>query len=264
MLALTRPVSKSIQACELTHMDRVPICHMEATSQHAAYTKALRSLGVRVIDLDPLHLHPDAVFVEDILVVVDELAVLTRPGAASRRGEVDSAVQTVSQYRPIAAIQSPGTLEGGDVMQVDRTIFVGRSTRTNDEGIEQLRTLLEPHGYTVQSVPVPGALHLKTAATYIGDGTILANPGWVDITHFGNRDIVETHPDEPFAGNAIRIGDTLLFPSQFPRTADRLESRGFRLLTVPSTELAKAEGSLTCKSVIFTDFAGEPTSDHTP
>jgi len=259
LVALTRPVSRSIQECELTHMDREPICHVEAASQHAAYVAALGQMGVTVIDLDPLHHHPDAVFVEDILVVVDEVAVLTRPGAGSRRGEVESAVETVSRYRPVVSIDPPGTLEGGDVMQVDRTIFVGRSTRSNDEGIRQLGELLQPHGYTVQAVPVPGALHLKTAATYLGDGTILANPNWVDVSHFGGLDIIETHPDEPFAGNAIRIGEALLFPSQFPQTAGRLEARGFRLVRVPSTELAKAEGSLTCKSVIFTDHSGGPT-----
>ncbi|MDP7028786.1 MAG: arginine deiminase family protein [Phycisphaerales bacterium] len=259
LLALTRQVSRSIQECELTHMAREPLSHAEAAAQHAAYVSALRSMGVTVIDLEPLHHHPDAVFVEDILVVVDELAVRTRPGAESRRGEVDSAVETVSRYRTVAAIEPPGTLEGGDVMQVDHTIFVGRSTRTNDEGISQLRSLLQPHGYSVVAVPVPGALHLKTAATYLGDGTILANSEWVDVSHFSGLDVIETHPDEPFAGNAIRIGDAVLFPSQFPHTAGRLEARGFRLVTVPSTELAKAEGSLTCKSVIFTDHGGEAT-----
>jgi dimethylargininase len=251
LIAITRPVSRSIQECELTHMDREPICHTTASQQHAAYVEALRTLGVEVIELEALHHHPDAVFVEDIMVVVDEVAVLTRPGAESRRGEVDSAVDLVQQHRTLARIEPPGTLEGGDVMQVERTIFVGQSTRSNDAGIDQLRTILSPHGYTVIGVPVPGALHLKTAATYLGDGQVLANSDWLDVTHFKGLDLIETHPDEPFAGNAIRIGDTLLFPERFPHTAGRLEARGFTLLPVPSSELAKAEGSLTCKSVIF-------------
>jgi dimethylargininase len=232
-------------------MDRERICHKTASKQHADYVDALRTLGVEVVELEPLHHHPDAVFVEDIMVVVDEVAVLTRPGAESRRGEVESAVTLVEQYRTIACIESPGTLEGGDVMQVERTIFVGRSNRSNDAGIDQLRTILAPHGYTVLSMPVPGALHLKTAATYLGDGMVLANPEWLDTTQFNELDVIETHPDEPFAGNAIRIGNSLVFPEQFPHTAGRLEARGFVLKRVQSSELAKAEGSLTCKSVIF-------------
>jgi dimethylargininase len=251
LIAITRPVSRSIQECELTHMDREQICHKTASQQHADYVDALRTLGVEVVELEPLHHHPDAVFVEDIMVVVDEVAVLTRPGAESRRGEVESAVTLVEQYRTIACIESPGTLEGGDVMQVERTIFVGRSNRSNDAGIDQLRTILSPHGYTVLSMPVPGALHLKTAATYLGDGMVLANPEWLDTTQFNELDVIETHPDEPFAGNAIRIGNSLVFPEQFPHTAGRLEARGFVLKRVQSSELAKAEGSLTCKSVIF-------------
>jgi dimethylargininase len=251
LIAITRPVSRSIQECELTHMDRERICHKTASKQHADYVDALRTLGVEVVELEPLHHHPDAVFVEDIMVVVDEVAVLTRPGAESRRGEVESAVTLVEQYRTIARIESPGTLEGGDVMQVERTIFVGRSNRSNDAGIDQLRTILAPHGYTVLSMPVPGALHLKTAATYLGDGMVLANPEWLDTTQFNELDVIETHPDEPFAGNAIRIGNSLVFPEQFPHTAGRLEARGFVLKRVQSSELAKAEGSLTCKSVIF-------------
>ena len=251
LIAITRPVSRSIQECELTHMDREQICHKTASQQHADYVDALRTLGVEVVELEPLHHHPDAVFVEDIMVVVDEVAVLTRPGAESRRGEVESAVTLVEQYRTIACIESPGTLEGGDVMQVERTIFVGRSNRSNDAGIDQLRTILAPHGYTVLSMPVPGALHLKTAATYLGDGMVLANPEWLDTTQFNELDVIETHPDEPFAGNAIRIGNSLVFPEQFPHTAGRLEARGFVLKRVQSSELAKAEGSLTCKSVIF-------------
>ncbi|MCP4757868.1 MAG: dimethylargininase [Planctomycetes bacterium] len=251
LIAITRPVSESIHDCELTHMDREPICHATAVDQHSKYVAAMKDLGVTIVELDSLHEHADAVFVEDITVVVDEIAVLTRPGAESRRGEVESILNVIAQHRPIARIEPPGTLEGGDVMQAERTIYVGLSTRTNQAGFDQFKSLLEPHGYRVEGVPIPGALHLKTAATYIGDGVVLANPHWLDVTHFHGLDIIEVHPDEPFAGNAIRIDEAILFPEQFPHTAGRLEARGFRLVRVPSTELAKAEGSLTCKSVIF-------------
>jgi len=255
--AIVRPVSESIQNCELTHMDRAQICHETAQQHHDQYAEALRSLGVTIHEIDPLHQAPDAVFVEDILVVVDEVAILTRPGAVSRRGEVDSAIETIARFRPIERIEAPATLEGGDVIQAERTIFVGRSTRTNDAGIAQLREILEPLGYSVVPVDVPGALHLKTAATWIGNGVLLANSGWIDMAPFEGVDVVEVHPDEPFAGNAVRVGDVLLFPAHCPHTAGRLEARGFTLHLVPSTELAKAEGSLTCKSVLFAVADGQ-------
>lgn len=252
LYAITRPVSRSIQDCELTHLDRCSIDFERAQRQHEHYVEALRRMGVTIVELDPLHQHADAVFVEDILVVVGELAILTRPGAESRRGEVESIVAAIEPHRALVQIASPGTLEGGDVCVAERTVFVGDSTRTNAAGFEQLQMALSPHGYHLVSVPVPGALHLKTAATYLGDGQMLANPAWLDVSHFTGMDIIEVHPDEPMAGNAIRIGDAVLFSSQFPHTAGRLEARGFNLVQVDSTELAKAEGSLTCKSVVFT------------
>jgi dimethylargininase len=255
MYAITRPVSRSIQDCELTHLDRCEIRYELAQSQHEDYVAALQGLGVAIIEIDPLHEHADAVFVEDIIVVLDEIAVLTRPGAESRRGEVDSIIAAIEPHRELVRIDPPGTLEGGDVCVAERTVFVGESTRTNREGFDQLKVALSPHGYHVVSVPVPGALHLKTAATYLGEGQMLANPAWLDVSHFTGMNIIEVHPDEPMAGNAIRIGDSLLFSSQFPHTAGRLEARGFKLVLVDSTELAKAEGSLTCKSVVFTSTA---------
>ena len=249
--AIIRPVSRSIQECELTHMDRDPICYETACAQHQAYVEALESLGVTVIELDPLHHHPDAVFVEDIAVVCDDVAILTRPGAESRRGEVESITPILSAHRPLAHIEDPATLEGGDVLLAERTFYIGRSSRTNDAGIDQFRSIVTPYGYEVVAVDVPGALHLKTAATYLGEGRLLANPEWIDMDGLEDLELIAVHPDEPFAGNVVRIGEVMLFPNQFPHTAGRLEARGIQLIQVPSTELAKAEGSLTCKSVIF-------------
>lgn len=250
-IAIIRPVSHSIQDCELTHMDRLPICARTAQEQHDAYARTLQNLGVDVIELPPLHDYPDAVFVEDTVVVVNELAVLARPGATSRRGEVESMRACIEDLRETVCIEPPGTLEGGDVIQVGQTIYVGRSTRTNDEGIEQLRMHLSPHGYTIIAVPVPGALHLKTACASLGNGRLIANPEWIDVGHFDGLDIIEVHPDEPFAGNAVHVGDTLIFARQHPLTAERLESHGLTLSLVNASELAKAEGSLTCKSVLL-------------
>lgn len=250
-IALIRPVSRCIQDCELTHLNRADICLETAQRQHDAYAQALTDLGVQVVELPALHDHADAVFVEDTVVAVDEVAVLTRLGAESRRGESASMLGAIAPFRDVVQMHSPGTLEGGDVMQVGRTIYVGRSTRSNDAGIEQLRSHLSPHGYDIVQVDVPGALHLKTACTCIGRNTLLANTAWIDIDAFSALDVIEVHPDEPFAGNAVQIDDTLIFSSQYPETARRLRDNGFSLVLVDSTELAKAEGSLTCKSVLL-------------
>ena len=250
-VAIIRPVSRCIQDCELTHLNRVDICHQTAQQQHDAYSQALTTLGVQVVELPALHNHADAVFVEDTVVVVDEVAVLTRLGAQSRRGESASMLECISRFRKVVQIQAPGTLEGGDVMQVGRTIYVGRSTRSNEAGIEQLRAYLAPYGYDTVTVEAPGALHLKTACTCIGPDTLLANANWIDVNAFNGLHVIEAHPDEPFAGNAVQVGETLIFSKQYPETARRLRDSGFTLVLVDSTELAKAEGSLTCKSVLL-------------
>lgn len=252
-IAIIRPVSHSIQDCELTHLSRAPICHRTAQRQHDAYAQTLQSCGIEIIELPAMHDQPDAVFVEDTVVVVDELAVLARMGAASRQGEVDSMAACIGDYRDVVRIESPGTLEGGDIIQVDKTIFAGRSSRTNGAGIEQLREHLTPFGYSVIRVPIPGALHLKTACTCIGRNTMLVNTDWVSQEQFetAGMSVIDVHPDEPFAGNAIALDNGLIFSEQFPKTATRLRDEGFDLKLVDSTELAKAEGSLTCKSVLL-------------
>ncbi len=256
-LAITRGVSASIGQCELTHMDRTPIDHARAHTQHEAYVQVLRDLGVEIITLPTLDAHPDAVFVEDTAVVVDELGVICRAGAESRRGETASMEACLSELRPLVHIEAPGTLEGGDVIQMGRSIFVGRSTRTNDAGIAQLRAALEPLGYTVHVAEAPCALHLKTACTAIGDSAVLANPAWVDTSVFGEVTVVESHPDEPFAANVVKVHDTLVVNSMFPKTVARLRADGFACVEVDASELAKAEGSLTCKSVLLNQAHSE-------
>ncbi|MGH7669300.1 MAG: dimethylargininase, partial [Gemmatimonadaceae bacterium] len=131
-----------------------------------------------------------------------------------------------------------------------RHVFVGRSSRTNDTGIEQLRTILDPLGYTVDSAPVLDCLHLKSAVTAIGGQTLLINRAWTRAAAFRAYDLVDVHPFEPAAANALRIGDQLIYPAEFPRTAERLDRRGIKLHSVPASELAKAEGGVTCCSLI--------------
>ena len=250
-IAFVRNVSATINDCELTHMEHEAIDLAVARTQHDLYVQALRDMGCDVHELPQLDLQPDAVFVEDTAVVVPELAVLTNPGAVSRRGEVESTGDVLAEHRAIERISDAGQLEGGDVLRIGKRVYVGCATRTDETGIDELRSHLEPHGYDVIMIRHGAALHLKTACTYLGDGVLLLNPEWVDIRHFDGLEALECDPDEPFACNAIRIGDEVLFPQEFIRTRARIEARGFKVRPVPASELAKAEGGLTCSSIII-------------
>jgi dimethylargininase len=251
LIALTREVSSSLADCELTHLVREPIDVERARRQHEAYEQALAGLGCRVVRLPELPASPDAVFVEDVAVVVDEHAVITRPGAVSRRAETASASEALAAFRSLTAVSAPGTLDGGDVLRLGRRIFVGRSSRSNDAGVAALRGALEPFGYSVDSVEVEGCLHLKSAATEVAPGVVLVNPAWVEPGAFGAVRTVEVDSQEPSAANGLRIGDGLLYGASFPRTRGRLEALGFRVISVDLSELAKAEGAVTCCSLVF-------------
>jgi len=249
-LALTREVSSAIVRCTLTHVPRQAIDLDRARRQHRAYEAALTGLGCTVRRLPPEPELPDAVFVEDTAVVLDELAVLTRPGAASRRSEVPSVAEALAPHRTCVRIEPPGTLDGGDVLVIGRDVHVGLSSRSNAEGIAQLRRLLEPHGYRVRTVFVTGCLHLKSAVTQVGPELVLLNPARVDPEAFPTLRSISIDPGEPFAANALRVGNTVLYPLEHPRTAERLQSVGVEPRSVETSELAKAEGGVTCCCVL--------------
>jgi dimethylargininase len=194
---------------------------------------------------------PDSVFIEDTAVVVDELAVMSRPGAESRRPEVAGVADVLRRYRPLAAITSPGTLDGGDVKRVGRVLYVGQSGRTNDEGIGQLRSHLAPLGYEVRAVRPTGCLHLKTAVTAVSDHAVLLNPEWISPAFFDGLDVIAIDPMEPFAANVVRVGNAVLTASAFSRTRRILEGRGIEVHVVDVSELAKAEGAVTCCSILL-------------
>ena len=249
--AVVRQPATSIVNCELTYMERVPISHATALSEHAAYSLALNAAGVNVIALPALEAYPDSVFTEDVAVVLDEIAVLTRPGAVSRQGEVTEMAATLSRYRSLRALTAPATLEGGDVLRIGRRIFVGQSTRTNAEGVRQLRAIVEPLGYTVTPVAVPGALHLKTAATALDEHTLIANTGWLDLTPFAGMEVLAVPPEEPWAANVLVVGEARLINADCPRTLDLLAHAGYAVQPIELTEFAKAEAGLTCLSLVF-------------
>ena len=250
MLALTREISPSIISCELTHLARTPIDLARARDEHAAYEAVLRECGAVVQRLPADATMADSVFIEDTAVVLDELAIITRPGAASRRAETAAVREALSPHREICELTAPGTLDGGDVLRIGRRLLVGCGPRTNDEGRRQLAALVAPHGFTVEGVPFSGCLHLKTAATLVADDVALVNPRWVSAGALGIADTISVHPAEPFAGNAVRLGDVVLYPAEFPRTRARLERSGITVITVPAAELAKAEGGVTCCSLL--------------
>jgi dimethylargininase len=250
-IAFTREVSPSIVDCELTHLARSPISVEVARTQHCAYEQLLASLGCDVRRVAPAPDHADAVFIEDTAVVFDEVAVIARPGAVSRRAETAAVEAALAPLRTIAHIEAPGTLDGGDVLAIGRMVFVGRTARTNDEGIAQLSAILAPVGYTVQGVDVTGCLHLKSAVTAVDDATVLLNPAWVSPVVFARFHVVKVDPAEPTAANVLRVGEQLVYDMSHPRTRSRLESLGRVLHVVDVSELAKAEGAVTCCSVVL-------------
>jgi dimethylargininase len=251
LLALTRPVPPSIAHCELTHLAREPIDVARAEAQHDAYEDALRAIGCTVQRLAVLPEHPDSVFIEDTAVVLDECAVIMRPGAESRRGEVPAVATALSAHRRLCAIEAPATLDGGDVLVAGRRVFVGRSSRTNDEGVRQLTRILAPHGYTVTAIPVTRCLHLKSAASALGDGRVLYSRALVDPGDLDGVTGIAVDASEPLAANVVGIGRAVLCAVDAPMTRRTLEREGFDVHAVDGSELAKAEGGLTCCSLLF-------------
>jgi dimethylargininase len=249
-MAITRPTGAELRECELTHSDRVSIDAERACLQHDDYLNVLRSLGVHVVELPRLPGHPDAVFVEDTAVVLPEVAVLLRPGAASRRGEVPSMAAALADYRECRTMEAPATLDGGDVIVFGKKVLVGQTSRSNPAGIAALADLLSPFGYTVEAVPVRGVLHLKSAATVVDDETLIVFSPHVDLTDSEAR-LLEVHPDEPQGANVVRVNDALLVNASAPRTVAMLTAHIDNIVEVHVDEFTKAEGAISCKGVIF-------------
>jgi dimethylargininase len=254
-IAITREISPAMENCELTHLSRQPIDIALARRQHHAYEEALKILGCQVQRLPAEPELPDSVFVEDAAVVLDEIAIITRPGAVSRRPETTSVAHALDSYRRLYMIEPPGTVDGGDVLCVGKKVFVGLSSRSNAPAIEQMQYILSPYGYVVHSVNVSGFLHLKSAVTQIAKDTLLINPAWVDAAIFGNMSIIGVDPRESYGANALWIGEGVIYPSNFPYTRQRieevLEKHSMRLIDVEVSEIQKAEGAVTCCSLII-------------
>ena len=250
MIAITRDVSPLFNECELTHIERTPIDVDIARAQHHQYVHVLQELGCEVIELPAEPDLPDSVFVEDTAFILPEVAVITRPGADSRKPETESIISALAPHINLVYVREPATIDGGDVLVLGKNIYVGLSTRSNPEAIDQLNELLKEHGYAVRGVEMHDCLHLKTAVTCVDDKTLLINKNWVDTHHFENFNLIEVDLSEPFAANCLPIGETIIFPTEFPKTRAKLEERGYRVVTIDVSELAKAEGAVTCCSLI--------------
>jgi len=240
-----------MDSCELTFTSRDTIDTALAVQQHENYQSALSSLGCEIVTIPTEEGLADSVFVEDTALVLDEIAVLCRPGAESRRPEVAGVAGALKQYRTLASIRSPGTLDGGDLLCVGKVIYAGLSTRSNQSGIDQLRGIVAIYGYSVESVEVSNCLHLTSAVSEVSPGSLLINPDWVSSSAFGNCELIEIDKNEPHAANALLVGGSIIYPSSFPRTADKLVTRGIDVIPVDMSELQKAEGAATCCSLVF-------------
>ena len=251
LTALTRRPGTNLGDCELEYLSRQDIDFTKATEQHRQYEACLTGLGVKVISLPADPQFPDGVFVEDPAVVVDEIAVMTRMKSEVRRREGESVAAALARFRKLDRIREPATLEGGDVMRVGKTLCVGISSRTNQAGAGQLAALLDPLGYRTVPVGVRGCLHLKTACSWLGERTLLANREWLDAAAFPDFEIIDVAAGEPWAANVLRIGKTIIIHSAFPRTAAALARLGFQVRPIDVSELMKAEAGLTCMSILF-------------
>jgi dimethylargininase len=250
-IAITRDISPRFNECEITHIERTPIDLEVARAQHHEYVLALRGLGCTVIELPAESDLPDSVFVEDTAFILPELAVITRPGADSRKPETESIIRTLAPLTKLVHLQEPATLDGGDVLILGKRIYIGLSTRSNQEAIDQLNRLLGEYGYSVTGAQLHDCLHLKSAVTRVDDNTLLINANWVDTHPFSDFQLIEVDPSEPYAANCLPIGETIIYPTSFPKTQAKLEAAGYKLVTVDASELAKAEGAVTCCSLII-------------
>jgi dimethylargininase len=248
---LVREISRSLGKCELLHLPRQQFNMELARRQHAAYIAALEAAGVMVTVLPEEPGLPDSTFVEDPVIVLDEAAVICRLGAASRTREAESIEREIASIRPVHRIVSPGTIEGGDVLRMGKTLYVGISRRTNREGIAQLKEIVRRYGYHAIGVNVGGCLHLKTGVTSPAEGLLIANADWIDLSPFGRFEILRVPAAEPWGANTLAVNGLVLAAESSPRTADLLESKGLRVKRLGISELQKAEAGLTCLSVLY-------------
>lgn len=251
LIAITHVPSPNLEGGERTYVGHEAIDARLALRQHEQYRDALRACGCEVLTLDVNSEHPDCVFVEDTAIVLDEVAVMMSMGALSRRPEPAGIEPTLRQFREIVRVSLPGTIDGGDVVRSGRAIYVGASPRTNAAGINSLRDVVRPYGYTVTAIPVLECLHLKTACSALPDGRFLVNADWIDASPLPKGSTLQVPANEPWSGDVLVIDSMIISSDAFPETAQLLGEQGFGVVPVSVSEFAKAEGGVTCLSLVF-------------
>ena len=250
-IAITRTPSPRMSLCELEFVDRTRIDNERATTQHQSYCQLLKDLGVSVVTLPPLPEFPDSAFVEDVAIVLDEVAIMTSLGVASRRGETFEMESVLRGYREIQRIELPATIEGGDVLRVGKQLLVGDSSRTNLAGIECLRRLVSRYGYEVVPVPVSGCLHLKTACTSLDETSLLVNSNWIDTRALTGYQLHHVSDDEPWGANGLQLNQTICMSAAHSKSREYVQQLGYKVHTVELTEFARAEAGITCLGLLF-------------
>ena len=249
--AIVREVPDSFTQCVTSFIGSEPIDVNLARNQHKVYCETLEHLGLKLINLAADNSLPDCCFVEDTAIVVDELAIITSPGVTSRVAETIAMEEALKPIRKIYSINSPGTIEGGDALRIDKKIYIGVSSRTNVEGIKQASEILSPYGYNIIPVCINGTLHLKSVVTYLGENTIILAEGHLDETIFSEYDKVIVPVEEAYCANCLEINGKVLIPKGYPYTKSLLVQKGFDVIELEMSEFEKADGALTCKSILF-------------
>ena len=221
----------------------------KALEQHAAYCNALIQCGVELTILEADERFPDGCFVEDTAVVTSGVAVISRPGADTRRGEEEEIARVLAGFGHIESITAPGTLEGGDVLRADNHYFIGISERTNKEGASQLSAILSKYGFTSSFIRVEAGLHLKSDIAYLGNGNFISTPGFSQVAHPANTIILD--PEEFYSANCLRVNDYLLIPRGFPKSSKKILELGYNIIELEMSEFRKMDGGLTCLSLLF-------------
>ena len=250
MIALTHAPSLQMGQCLLTYLDRQPIDYELAQAQHRAFCQMLRRAGVRVRTLQTHVRSPDAVFIEDTAIVLDEIAILTSPGKATRRRELAAVERALADLHIIRRIEPPAMIEGGDVLRIRRELLVGLSSRTNSTGVTRLAQIVQPCGYRVIPIPIDHCLHLKTACTALNDHTLLVNPDWIDTAKLTRFKLLSVPADEPWGANVIRLNNRIWLPAAHRQTAAKLRQAGYQTQLLELSEFAKAEGGISCLSLL--------------
>ena len=249
--AIVREVPDSFTQCVTSFIGSEPIDVNLARKQHKVYCETLVHLGLKLINLPADNSLPDCCFVEDTAIVLEELAIITKPGVSSRVAETIEMQRALDPVKMLYYIKSPGTIEGGDVLKIDKKLYIGTSSRTNEEGIKQVNEILSPLGYSIIPVTIKGTLHLKSVVTYLGKNTIILAEGHLDETIFSEYDKVIVPVEEAYCANCLEINGKVLIPKGYPYTKSLLVQKGFDVIELDMSEFKKADGALTCKSILF-------------